>query len=98
MMEINNITAVPSTLSDVRFSTDKESTVSFSDVLKDSLDAIEEQEAVNQENSNVLALGALDNLHNIMIDATKTDIMLQFTMQIRNKVIDAYQEIMRIQL
>lgn len=97
-MEINNIAAISNQLSDVKLAKSQGTEVSFSDILKDTLESVKEQEAVDQENNKVLASGELDNLHNIMIDAVKTDIMLQFTMQIRNKVIDAYQEIMRIQL
>ena len=33
-----------------------------------------------------------------MIDAEKADITLQFTIQVRNKVLEAYQEIMRMQI
>jgi flagellar hook-basal body complex protein FliE len=33
-----------------------------------------------------------------MIDAAKADIALQLTIQIKNKVLEAYQEIMRMPL
>jgi len=33
-----------------------------------------------------------------MIAAQKADIAIQFTLQIRNKILDAYNEIMRMQI
>jgi flagellar hook-basal body complex protein FliE len=44
------------------------------------------------------AAGRTDNIHQVMIAAEKSDIALQFTMQIRNKILDAYNEIMRMQI
>jgi len=37
-------------------------------------------------------------LHTAMINAAKADITLQAAVQIRNKLLDAYNEIMRINL
>jgi flagellar hook-basal body complex protein FliE len=41
-------------------------------------------------------MGLNDNLHQVMIASEKADIALQFTVQIRNKILEAYQEIMRM--
>nr|WP_307992892.1 flagellar hook-basal body complex protein FliE [uncultured Niameybacter sp.] len=40
--------------------------------------------------------GKNDNIHNLLIAQEKSSILLQFTMQVRNQVMQAYQEIMRI--
>ncbi len=45
-----------------------------------------------------LATGDIQNLHQVVIDTEKAEIALQFTLQIRNKIIEAYQEIMRMQV
>lgn len=64
-------------------------------------------EAVNNTNQLVLdsdriaedfAAGRTDNIHQVEIAAEKADIALQFVMQIRNKILDAYTEIMRMQI
>lgn len=44
------------------------------------------------------AAGKTDNIHQVAIAAEKADIALQFTMQIRSKILDAYSEIMRMQI
>ena len=45
-----------------------------------------------------MAAGQIDSLDKIMIDMEKADIALQFTLQVRSKILDAYQEIMRMQI
>lgn len=65
------------------------------------------KKALNDTNSLLLeadrladdfAAGRTDNIHQVMLAAEKADIALQFTMQIRNKILDAYNEIMRMQI
>lgn len=65
------------------------------------------QQAMNNTNSllieagnlaNDFAAGKIDNIHQMSIAGEKASIALQFTMQIRNKIMDAYSEIMRMQI
>jgi len=44
------------------------------------------------------AVGKIDNVADVMIAQEKASIALQYTVQLRNKLLDAYNEIMRIQL
>jgi flagellar hook-basal body complex protein FliE len=72
--------------------------VSFGDILKQAINSVNELQKVNAQNNYLLAAGEIDSIHKVMIDAEKADIVLQFTIQIRNKVLEAYQEIMRMQI
>ena len=45
-----------------------------------------------------LATGKTDDIASVMIATEKADIALRTMMQVRNKIIDAYQEIMRMQV
>lgn len=50
-------------------------------------------------NANVqLATGKIEDVSQVVIAAEKATIAFQLTMQVRNKVIDAYQEVMRMQV
>lgn len=51
-----------------------------------------------QKLSDAFAAGKIDNIHQVTLAGEKADIALQFTMQIRNKIMDAYSEIMRMQI
>jgi len=55
-------------------------------------------ENANQASTNQIISGNIDNLDGAMIDMNEMNIAVQFTMQIRNKVVEAYQEIMRMQM
>lgn len=59
------------------------------------------RETIQEENkatelTNDFIIGKNDNIHGLMAQKEKSGIMLQYTTQIRNKAIEAYQEIMRI--
>jgi flagellar hook-basal body complex protein FliE len=43
-----------------------------------------------------LATGQSDSVHETMLALTKADLSLRVFMEVRNKVIDAYQEVMRM--
>lgn len=45
-----------------------------------------------------VALGKEENLHRAIIALEKANLALGLTVQVRNKVVEAYQEIMRMQL
>ncbi len=64
-------------------------------------------QAINQVNqlhqtadlkAQQLATGKTDNVADVMLAAEKADIALRVMVQVRNKIIDAYQEIMRMQV
>jgi len=45
-----------------------------------------------------LARGETDNLHQVMISLEQTRMTFDLLLQVRNKVMDAYQEVMRMQV
>jgi len=45
-----------------------------------------------------LASGQADNLHEVMIAVERASIALELTIAIRNRLVEAYQEIMRMQV
>lgn len=71
---------------------------SFSGYLMDAIEQVDKLQKETDSSSVSLATGDIQNLHQVMIDTEKAEIALQFTLQIRNKVIEAYQEIMRMQV
>jgi flagellar hook-basal body complex protein FliE len=45
-----------------------------------------------------LAMGKTDNLHEIMLQAAQSDLSFRLVLEIRNRLTDAYQEIMKMQV
>ncbi len=71
---------------------------SFSNFLGQALDQVSGSEATANKMATDLANGKGQDLHTVMLAMEKSNILLQTTVEVRNKVIDAYQEIMRMQV
>lgn len=71
---------------------------SFADTLKDAVNNVNEMQKVSDKGMQALATGKTDNVAEVMIAAEKADIALRVMVQVRNKIIDAYQEVMKMQV
>jgi flagellar hook-basal body complex protein FliE len=71
---------------------------SFGDVLKDSIKKVGEIEKEADQEVQKLATMESGDIVNTMMAIEKADMSFQMMMQVRNKIIDAYQEIMRMQV
>jgi flagellar hook-basal body complex protein FliE len=71
---------------------------SFSDIFNKTLSSVAGTDYVDKTSNIGLITGEIDNLHTATIAAERADIMLNLTVQVRNKVIEGYQEIMRMQM
>lgn len=76
----------------------QENEKSFSDILSDSLKEVNRMQIDAQKASIDLAAGKIQDISQVAIASEKASIALQLTMQVRNKIVDAYQEIMRMQV
>ncbi len=45
-----------------------------------------------------LATGKTENLHNVMLAVAEADLSFRMALEIRNRLTDAYQEVMRMQV
>ena len=70
----------------------------FKDILKDSINKANELEKVADQEVQKLAKLDSQDIHTTMIAIEKADLTFQTMMQIRNKIINAYEEIMRMQV
>jgi flagellar hook-basal body complex protein FliE len=71
---------------------------SFVDTLKESISKVAELEKTADTEAQKLAKMETRDIHTTMIAIEKADLTFQLLMQIRNKIINAYEEIMRIQV
>lgn len=71
---------------------------SFSQVFKNALNDVNKMQIDSRQQKNLLALGEIENLHDLFIISEKAEISLQVVMSMRNKIVEAYKEIMRIQI
>ncbi|MDU0074379.1 MULTISPECIES: flagellar hook-basal body complex protein FliE [Bacillus] len=78
--------------------TDSSNQTSFSELLKNSIDSLNESQVKSDQITNELAAGKDVNLDEVMIAAQKANISLTAATEFRNKAVEAYQEIMRMQM
>ena len=69
---------------------------SFQDTLKGIVSNVNSQINESDQLTQDFALGKTQNIHEVMIAAEKAGLSLKFLMQVRNKLMDAYQQIMRM--
>jgi flagellar hook-basal body complex protein FliE len=71
---------------------------SFSEILSGAINEVEGARAdANQSVANFLS-GNGDDLHSTILSSQRADLEFQMFMQVRNKVVSAYQEIMKMQM
>ncbi len=75
-----------------------EQKTSFQEMLQAAMNNVDQLEKTSDDYSVRLASGQLDNIHEATLAAQKAEISLNYMIQIRNKVLDAYREITRMQI
>lgn len=71
---------------------------SFAGVLKSSLAEVNQLQQKADAAITALATGDKASLHDTMIAIEQADVSFRLMMQVRNKIVEAYQEIMRMQV
>jgi len=71
---------------------------SFINLLEDKLQQVNGLQKNSDKLIQDFTLGKTDNIHQVMIAGEKAEIAMNLTLSIQNKVVDAYKEIMRIQV
>ncbi len=76
----------------------KKTNVNFSKILSKAIEQVNELQHEASKMQEDFATGKIDNVHEVLIAAEKADISLRLTTEIRNKIVEAYKEIMRMQI
>lgn len=71
---------------------------SFADFLKNNLNKVNDLQREADSLTKKMIVGDNVDLHQVMIATEKAEIAMQLTLQIRNKLIEAYQELSRMQI
>ena len=76
--------------------TSAEAQQTFANTLKDAISKVNDQQIQSDTMTEKLINGGNVDLHEVMIASQKASITLNATMEVRNKAVEAYQEIMRM--
>jgi flagellar hook-basal body complex protein FliE len=80
------------------FSPKKTGSKSFADTLKGSIQEVNNLQINADRAIQELGTGETRNIHETMILLEKADVSFRLMMEVRNKLMDAYREIMRTQV
>src|SRR5438034_1048669 len=70
----------------------------FEKVLDRELNALNAQLGSAEQSLTDLASGANGNLHRVMLDLEQARLSFQLAVQVRNKLLESYQDVMRMQI
>jgi flagellar hook-basal body complex protein FliE len=71
---------------------------SFSDVFKSAIQSVDDlQGSADMKISNVLQGAPNTDVSDVMVSVEKADVAFQLMMQVRNKIVSAYQDIEKMQ-
>ena len=71
---------------------------SFGNVLESMLRNTAEVQQSAEKATQGLMLGETDNVHDVMLAMAKADVSFRMMLEVRNELVDAYQEVMRMQV
>ena len=71
---------------------------SFGETLSDFIQNVNDLQKVSAEKTLAFATGEIQDVHEVMEASTEAGIAMSLLIEMRNKVIDAYRELMRMQI
>jgi flagellar hook-basal body complex protein FliE len=95
---INGFNAISPVTFDKNIPVSENKGLNFAEIFNNAMNSVNQLQIESKELTDELATGRTDNIHEVLIAGEKADIALQLTIQIRNKILDAYTEIMRMQI
>jgi flagellar hook-basal body complex protein FliE len=78
-------------------STSSDSSSGFWDTLKSTLDQVQQVQNEADQKVTDLVTGKGEDIHSAMAAVEKADLSFELVMQVRNKIVQAYQQVSQIQ-
>lgn len=89
---------IPLTLPKTSGAEVSEATSNFGDILSSTINQVNQADINGEIAIKKFNTGEVQNLHEVMIAADEADIAIRMLVQMRNKALEAYNEIMRLQI
>ncbi|MAL16818.1 MAG: flagellar hook-basal body complex protein FliE [Balneola sp.] len=71
---------------------------SFADMLSDAISGVDNTMKASEQNMQDYISGKTENVHDVMISMQKAQLSFQMMIEVRNKAIETYNEISRMQI
>lgn len=73
-------------------------TDSFSDVLSNAINNVDETIKTSDKKTQEFISGETNNVHDVMISMQRAQLSFKLMIEVRNKAVEAYQEVSRMQI
>lgn len=70
----------------------------FQTMLSDAISRVEDARVTATSSVNRFLAGENEEIHNVVLNTQRSELAFEAFLQVRNKVVNAYQEIMRMQM
>ena len=97
-ININSVAQMPKIIEGKLPSTQKTEGTSFGDIINEAIEKVNDLQVESSKKTEDFISGVSDDIHSVVIAGSKADLALQMTLQVRNKVMEAYKEIMNMQM
>lgn len=98
-MDINPLGSIQNGKIDQKFEkTAQKNGTGFKDTINNYVSEVNDLQVKAGESIENFATGKVENVHEVMIAMSKAEVSFKFMMETRNKLVDAYKEIMRMQV
>jgi flagellar hook-basal body complex protein FliE len=81
-----------------RTSTQRQGEIPFADLVKGLIQDTSQQQFATEESVRKMVSGETDSIHDVVLTASRADLAFRLVMEIRNRLISSYQEVMRMQV
>lgn len=95
---LSNVTPIAPQSPQLQVDRTEQTKVNFSDILKGAINKVNEAQNESDYKTELLVRGEITDLHDVMISLQKASITMETAVQVQQKVIDAYNEVMRMQI
>ena len=75
----------------------KEDEASFKTVINKFIDDVDQMQKVSDQTVKDFASGEVTDIHQVMVAAEEANLSFQLMMEVRNRLLESYREIMRMQ-
>lgn len=75
-----------------------DSTTSFKETLESAVDQVDQAQKESDSQIEAFVAGEQENVHEVMLAMEEANLSFDLMVEVRNKVLEAYQELMRMQV
>ncbi len=70
----------------------------FADMIRNAVNSVDQLQKTSESNVEAVIAGESENIHEVMISLEKAQLSFQMMVEIRNKAVETYQELSRMQI